>query len=389
MSVRLVSPAIIEIIMGDGSGRPLSMVGSPLSAWDFTIMLTKNGHMVNSGLYRLSNSGITKIKKKSKKFKKKYTNYHSAMSEDNFKRHTIDLARASYLSLDQAAAFGDSLGFTLDNQLSQVDTLVYTDKRTGQPTIVHRDSTSPRDFLVDDALIAFGSGRETQRQRRAREITASAEAKYNKPSNSTGHSLGGRLAERSGSGGSIVTFNKAAGLGDIPNFNFTGRSQPQIQNGSRQTDASANAFILVVYINPHALKKGQKESYLSERESPKTKVASKRPSGYWNSTHPGYSYIAHPARRGLRDIAHYQKKEFWRWVLEVLFLVDYDCGCMELKTPNQMNHRLRKTGEVTITDKCMHCYRTQARVRSIRHRITHDETIMLNEALDLLDAAYE
>ncbi|KAJ1617966.1 hypothetical protein T492DRAFT_849684 [Pavlovales sp. CCMP2436] len=26
-------------------------------------------------------------------------------------------------------------------------------------------------------------------------------------------------------------------------------------------------------------------------------------------------------------------------------------GCMELKTPNQMNHRLRKTGEVTITDK--------------------------------------
>ncbi|KAJ1636946.1 hypothetical protein T492DRAFT_834887 [Pavlovales sp. CCMP2436] len=159
------------------------------------------------------------------------------MQEDSFKRNVIDLARASYLPLDQAGTFGDTLGFTLDRQLSQADTHVYIDNRTGQPTIVHRGSTSPRDFLVDDALIAFGSGRETQRQRRAREITTAAEAKYNKPSNSTGHSLGGRLAERSGSRGTIVTFNKAAGLGDIPSFNFTGRSQPQIQNGSRQTDS--------------------------------------------------------------------------------------------------------------------------------------------------------
>ncbi|KAJ1629202.1 hypothetical protein T492DRAFT_1118537 [Pavlovales sp. CCMP2436] len=158
------------------------------------------------------------------------------MQEDSFKRNAIDLARASYLPLDQAGTFGDSLGFTLDRQLSQADTLVYNDNRTGQPTIVHRGSTTPRDFLVDDALIAFGSGRETQRQRRAREITTATEAKYKMPSNSSRHSLGGRLAERSGSRGSIVTFNKAAGLGDIPNFNFTGRSQPQIQNGSRQTD---------------------------------------------------------------------------------------------------------------------------------------------------------
>ncbi|KAJ1638168.1 hypothetical protein T492DRAFT_1123053 [Pavlovales sp. CCMP2436] len=162
--------------------------------------------------------------------------FYKAMQEDSFKRNAIDLTRASYLPLDQAGTFGESLGFKLDRQLSQADTLVYTDNRTGQPTIVHRGSTTPRDFLVDDALIAFGSGRETQRQRRAREITTAAEVKYKMPSNSTGHSLGGRLAERSGSRGSIVTFNKAAGLADIPNFNFTGRSQPQIQNGSRQTD---------------------------------------------------------------------------------------------------------------------------------------------------------
>ncbi|KAJ1637168.1 hypothetical protein T492DRAFT_834685 [Pavlovales sp. CCMP2436] len=192
-------------------------------------------------------------------------NAEGPMQEDSFKRNAIDLARASYLPLDQAKTFGDSLGFTLDRQLSQADTLVYTDNRTGQPTIVHRGSTTPRDFLVDDALIAFGSGRETQRQRRAREITTAAEAKYNKPSNSTGYSLGGRLAERSGSRGSIVTFNKAAGLGDIPSFNFTGRSQPQIQNGQAplvevpQRD-QANRFLpgpvrlIVNSVKAHSLK---------------------------------------------------------------------------------------------------------------------------------------
>ncbi|KAJ1628600.1 hypothetical protein T492DRAFT_1017481 [Pavlovales sp. CCMP2436] len=61
----------------------------------------------------------------------------------------------------------------------------------------------------------------------ARSITAATEEKYGRPANSVGHSLGGRLAEQSGSGGQIVTINKAAGLGDI------GRRQP---SGTRQTD---------------------------------------------------------------------------------------------------------------------------------------------------------
>ncbi|KAJ1630970.1 hypothetical protein T492DRAFT_839621 [Pavlovales sp. CCMP2436] len=139
------------------------------------------------------------------------------MSENNFKRNAIDLARASYLSHDKAAAFGDSLGFTLDPQLSQDNTMVFVDNRTGQPTIVHRGSVTARDWVVDDALIAVGSNHETQRLRRARQITAAAEAKYKTKSNAVGHSLGGLLAERGGSGGAIITFNKAAGLG-IPNF---------------------------------------------------------------------------------------------------------------------------------------------------------------------------
>ncbi|KAJ1629380.1 hypothetical protein T492DRAFT_840858 [Pavlovales sp. CCMP2436] len=216
LSVDPVSSNSFKIIMANSEGRTINMLTSAMTSWKFYITILKDGRIAASGLYRLTSSEM--------------------QEDDSFKRNAIDLARASYLPLDQAGVFGNTLGFTLDRQLSQADTHVYIDNRTGQPTIVHRGSTTPRDFLVDDALIAFGNGRETQRQRRAREITALAEAKYNKPSNSTGHSLGGRLAERSGSRASIVTFNKASGLGDLPNFNFTGRSQPQIQNGSRQTD---------------------------------------------------------------------------------------------------------------------------------------------------------
>ncbi|KAJ1616602.1 hypothetical protein T492DRAFT_850711 [Pavlovales sp. CCMP2436] len=92
--------------------------------------------------------------------------------------------------------------------------MVFVDKN-GQPTIAHRGSVTAKDWLVNDVLIAAGAHRETERLRRARQITAAAELKYQKKSNAVGHSLGGRLAERSGSGGEVVTFNKAAGLGDI------------------------------------------------------------------------------------------------------------------------------------------------------------------------------
>ncbi|KAJ1619957.1 hypothetical protein T492DRAFT_848175 [Pavlovales sp. CCMP2436] len=186
-----VTQAGSDAVMGNGVGRTLSMIGSPLIAWDFTIMLTKNGCLVN----------------------------------------TADLARASYLPLNEAEKFVETLGFTLDRQLSREDTMVVVDIR-GQPTIIHRGSVTPRDWLVDDVLIAAGSSHETQRLRRARQVTVAAEAKYKtKKSNAVGHTLGGRLAELAGSGGEIVTFNRAAGLGDLG----LGRNQPS-RNGSRQTN---------------------------------------------------------------------------------------------------------------------------------------------------------
>ncbi|KAJ1626238.1 hypothetical protein T492DRAFT_843327 [Pavlovales sp. CCMP2436] len=97
--------------------------------------------------------------------------------KNQFKSNAIDLARATYLPLDQAAIFGEKLGFTLDTELSSESTMVFVDQN-GQPTIAHRGSVTAKDWLVDDVLIAAGSNRETERLRRARQITAAAEAKY-------------------------------------------------------------------------------------------------------------------------------------------------------------------------------------------------------------------
>ncbi|KAJ1624839.1 hypothetical protein T492DRAFT_1124080 [Pavlovales sp. CCMP2436] len=145
---------------------------------------------------------------------------------NKFKQDSTNLARASYLLLAQASAYGESMGYTLDKELSRPNTMVFVD-RSGQPVVAHRGSVTAKDWLVDDALIAVGAHKNTDRLNLALSIMAATEKKYGRPANSVGHSLGGRLAEQSGSGGQIVTINKAAGLGDI------GRRQP---SGTRQTD---------------------------------------------------------------------------------------------------------------------------------------------------------
>ncbi|KAJ1625116.1 hypothetical protein T492DRAFT_844217 [Pavlovales sp. CCMP2436] len=143
-----------------------------------------------------------------------------------FKQDLTNLARASYLPLAEAARYGETLGYKLDTELSRPNTMVFVD-RSGQPVVAHRGSVTAKDWLVDDALIAVGAHQNTDRLNLARSITAATEIKYGRTANSVGHSLGGRLAEQSGSAGQIVTVNKAAGLGDI------GRRQP---SGTRQTD---------------------------------------------------------------------------------------------------------------------------------------------------------
>ncbi|KAJ1631275.1 hypothetical protein T492DRAFT_839300 [Pavlovales sp. CCMP2436] len=81
MSARFVTSSSFEIITGDGTGQPHNMLSSPLSAWDFTIILIKE----------------------------------SGQTEDNFKRNAIDLARASYLKVRlyrQSTTIGPAIGTT-------------------------------------------------------------------------------------------------------------------------------------------------------------------------------------------------------------------------------------------------------------------------------------
>jgi hypothetical protein len=104
-------------------------------------------------------------------------------------------------------------GYRLDKELSTASTKVFVNQR-GVPTIGHRGSKRVSDWF-DNALLAVGLGRFGPRHREAKAITQKVEAKYGKPANAIGHSLGGRLAETSGARGRVVTYNKAAGLADI------------------------------------------------------------------------------------------------------------------------------------------------------------------------------
>jgi hypothetical protein len=112
----------------------------------------------------------------------------------------------------------------LDKDLSNMETKVFADEG-GNPLILHRGTANLKD-IGTDLLVAAGLGKYSNRLKKARNITKKTEEKYGKAANSVGSSLGGWIAENSGNHGSIKTYNKAVGLGDL----FT------TKNKKRQTD---------------------------------------------------------------------------------------------------------------------------------------------------------
>lgn len=136
-------------------------------------------------------------------------------------RAMSDLVAASYQPMQAAGHIAGRHGYMLDTELSRPDTKVFVD-RSGAPTIAHRGSVGVSDW-IDNGLLAVGLGHLGRRHREAKRLTRQVEAKYKRPANAVGHSLGGRLAETSGAGGRVVTYNKAAGLGDL--FKRTGPNQ--------------------------------------------------------------------------------------------------------------------------------------------------------------------
>ena len=124
-----------------------------------------------------------------------------------------DLVKASYSSQKDASKLLNG-NYTIDPQLSKMNTKVFLDRRSNKPVILHRGTTTIKD-VFDDGLLAVGLGRFSGRNKQAKRLTKKVEAKYNAPATAVGHSLGGWLAERSGGHGDILTYNKAVGLGDI------------------------------------------------------------------------------------------------------------------------------------------------------------------------------
>jgi hypothetical protein len=151
------------------------------------------------------------------------------MESSKLRQDLGKLLSSSYLSQEEASKNLSSLGYVRDPELSTMNTKVFVNE-SDEPLIIHRGSVTAQDW-IDDAKIVVGLGKSTQRLKDAREITRKTEEKYKKPASSIGHSYGGYLAENSGGSGKIITYNKAAGLGDIATTKNRGRQLDVFASG--------------------------------------------------------------------------------------------------------------------------------------------------------------
>ena len=135
------------------------------------------------------------------------------MGYKKLRKNAGELLKASYETQADAENRMSKKGYSYDKELSSMESKVFVNKR-GRPVQVERGSKRLTDW-AEDGLIALGLGSLGNRQKKAIELNKKIEAKYGKPADAIGHSLGGRLVENSGAHGNIITYNKAAGLGDI------------------------------------------------------------------------------------------------------------------------------------------------------------------------------
>lgn len=128
------------------------------------------------------------------------------------RRELPTLLRASYMPLGQAADVLHPRGYEVDTQLSIEGAIVISSEVTG-PIVLFRGTTLASDWVRENLPLIVGV--DGPRHEAARALVARVEAKYGRPAHAIGHSLGGRLAERSGASGLVLTAGKAAGLADL------------------------------------------------------------------------------------------------------------------------------------------------------------------------------
>ena len=144
---------------------------------------------------------------------------------------------SSYQNQKEAEKTLSKKGYTYDKKLSTNQSKVFIDSE-GNPNVVFRGSKTVKDFLISDPLLALGLQKYDPRFKESQRLVKKVEAKYKKPVDAFGHSLGGTLAEKSGAKGNITTFNKGTGLGDI------GRTIPKNQTDIRTKADFVSALAL-------------------------------------------------------------------------------------------------------------------------------------------------
>lgn len=144
----------------------------------------------------------------------------------NDRKFIRPILEASYQPKKLASKTLAKHGYELDKKLSTNESKVFIDSE-GNPNIAFRGSKTVKDFLISDPLVAVGGSKFDPRLKGAQTLTKRVEAKYGKPADVFGHSLGGFLSEKSGASGKIYTYNKGVGYGDI------GRTIPKNQTDIR------------------------------------------------------------------------------------------------------------------------------------------------------------
>lgn len=135
----------------------------------------------------------------------------------------------SYLPTKQAAQSLRDRGYNFDENLSNINSKVFTDS-FGRPHIAFRGSSNILDWVREDPLLTFGLGKYTPRYQQAQDLVKKVEQKYNKPVDVYGSSLGGYLAEHSGAHGNIITHNKATPLTEM--FKTIPKNQTDIRTAN-------------------------------------------------------------------------------------------------------------------------------------------------------------
>lgn len=125
-----------------------------------------------------------------------------------------DLSGASYMTHEDKARVAEEHGLTMVDDRGELT--AYRSDSKKKIYIAHRGTKSMRDVGADVAVALGVEGMHPRFKRAKREVVKLARENPGYRIVSTGHSLGGSLAESSGRDvGTVITFNKGAGLGSL------------------------------------------------------------------------------------------------------------------------------------------------------------------------------